>query len=168
MRKRVGEIEEFAFGYLTPNPDGSDEGDDPDEGLSSIHNTISKDATAKIITQQLHITIAISGWLSDDQHDNFTRPWRSLFSSREQYYLRYESAYLLELGRAMDLILSFAVSMAAQEALKYTILAGWYAVLLHKLFKPFITSLFCSSFSQTFIVLLDALIHRKSIVLISV
>jgi hypothetical protein len=135
MRKRVGEIEEFAFGYLTPpDPDGSDETDDPDEGASSIHNTISNKATPQIVTQQLHITIAISGWLSDDHHDNFTRPWRSLFSSREQYYLRYESAYLLELGKAMDLILRFAVSMAAQEALKYTILAGWYVVLFHKHF----------------------------------
>lgn len=56
--------------------------------------------------------------------DNFTRPWRSLLCSREQYYLRYESQYLLELGRAMEYILSFAVSMAAQEALKYTILSG--------------------------------------------
>jgi hypothetical protein len=135
MRKRVGEIEEFAFGYLTPpNPDGSDERDDADEVASSIHNTISKDVTPQIVTQQLHITIAISGWLSDDHHDNFTRPWRSLFSSREQYYLRYESTYLLELGKAMDLILRFAVSMAAQEALKYTILAGWCVILLHKHF----------------------------------
>jgi hypothetical protein len=130
MRKRVGEIEEFAFGYLTtPNSDGSDETDDPDMGASSVHNTVSKDAVPQILTQQLHITIAISGWLSDDHHDNFTRPWRSLFSSREQYYLRYESAYLLELGKAMDLIVRFAVSLAAQEALKYTILAGWYVVL---------------------------------------
>jgi hypothetical protein len=125
MRKRVGEIEEFAFGYLTPsNPDESDEADEPDKGASSVNNIVSKDVTAQITTQQLHITIAISGWLSDDHHDNFIRPWRSLFSSREQYYLRYESAYLLELGKAMDLILSFAVSMAAQEALKYTVLAG--------------------------------------------
>ncbi len=41
----------------------------------------------------------------------------------------YESQYLLELGRAMDYLLSFAVSMAAQEALKMTILSGkgyWY------------------------------------------
>lgn len=128
MRKRVGEIEEFAFGYLTPsNPDESDEtyeAGEPDEGASSVHNVIGKDVNAHITAQQLHITIAISGWLSDDHHDNFIRPWRSLFSSREQYYLRYESAYLLELGKAMDLILSFAVSMAAQEALKYTVLAG--------------------------------------------
>lgn len=131
MRKRVGEIEEFAFGYLAPsNPDESDEAyeadeaDEPDKGASSVPNIISKDVTAQISTQQLHITIAISGWLCDDRHDNFIRPWRSLFCSREQYYLRYESAYLLELGKAMDLILSFAVSMAAQEALKYTVLAG--------------------------------------------
>lgn len=126
MRKRVGEIEEFAFGYLIPpDPDDAEEADDADTGVPSDQSTISREATdQKIITQQLHITIAISGWLSDDRHDNFTRPWRSLFSSREQYYLRYESAYLLELGKAMNLILSFAVSVAAQEALKYTVLAG--------------------------------------------
>lgn len=125
MRKRVGEIEEFAFGYLTPpDPDDAEETDDPDRGVPSVQSTINREATAQITTQQLHITIAISGWLSDDRQDNFMRPWRSLFSSREQYYLRYESAYLLELGKAMDLILSFAVSVAAQEALKYTILAG--------------------------------------------
>ena len=125
MRKRVGEIEEFAFGYLTPpDTDDVEETDDPDRGVPAVQSTISPEATAQIVSQQLHITIAISGWLSDDRHDNFTRPWRSLFSSREQYYLRYESAYLLELGKAMDLILSFAVSVAAQEALKYTVLAG--------------------------------------------
>ena len=125
MRKRVGEIEEFAFGYLTPpDPDDAEEADEADGGEPSDQSIISREATAQIITQQLHITIAISGWLSDDRHDNFTRPWKSLFSSREQYYLRYESAYLLELGKAMDLILSFAVSVAAQEALKYTVLAG--------------------------------------------
>jgi len=124
MSKRVGEIEEFAFGYLTPpDPDDAEEADDADT-VPSDQSTISREATAQIISQQLHITIAISGWLSDDRHDNFTRPWKSLFSSREQYYLRYESAYLLELGKAMNLILTFAVSVAAQEALKYTILAG--------------------------------------------
>ena len=124
MSKRVGEIEEFSFGHLTPpDPDDAEEADDADR-VPSDQSTISREATVQIISQQLHITIAISGWLSDDGHDNFTRPWKSLFSSREQYYLRYESAYLLELGKAMNLIVSFAVSVAAQEALKYTILAG--------------------------------------------
>lgn len=100
MKKRVGEIEEFEFGVLPPTSE------------SETH------------VRQLHITIAISGWLTDLESDNFTRPWQSLFCSREQYYLRYESSYLLELGQALDYILSFAVSMAAQEALKYTVLSG--------------------------------------------
>lgn len=33
----------------------------------------------------------------------------------------------MELGRAMDYLFSFAVSMAAQEALKYTVLSGLIA-----------------------------------------
>lgn len=93
MKKRVGEIEEFAFDTLT-------------EG------------------KELHIALAISGWLSDEDRDALKRPWRTLLHSREQYCLRYESAYLLELGHAIDYLFSFAVSMAAQEALKYTILSG--------------------------------------------
>lgn len=36
----------------------------------------------------------------------------------------YESQYLLELGRSIDYLLSFAVSVAAQEALKMTVLSG--------------------------------------------
>nr|CAD7207320.1 unnamed protein product [Timema douglasi] len=112
MKKRVGEIEEFAFGYLTISSSESD---------GTVLTSPNKHA---VTAQQLHITIAISGWLSDESEDNFTKPWKSLYSSREQYYLRYESVYLLELGKAMETILSFAVTMAAQEALKYTILSG--------------------------------------------
>lgn len=93
MQKRIGEVEEFAFDYLT---DGN----------------------------HLHITIAISGWLTKEGTDDFSRPWLTLFHSREQYCLRYESQYLLELGQAMDYLLQFALSMAVQETLKYTILAG--------------------------------------------
>lgn len=61
MKKRVGEIEEFAFGILNGNP---------------------------ILNKGLHVTIAISGWLSDSENDNFSRPWCNLLNSREQYYLR--------------------------------------------------------------------------------
>lgn len=43
-----------------------------------------------------------------------------------QYCLRYESQYLRELGQAMDYLLQFALSMAVQETLKYTVLAGLY------------------------------------------
>ncbi|CAG0882904.1 unnamed protein product [Darwinula stevensoni] len=94
MKKRIGAVEEFAFDILT-------------EGCN------------------LHLTIAISGWLSRDPgSESFRAPWSTLYYSKEQYCLRYESKYLLELGQAMDYLLSFAVSMAAQEALKYTVLAG--------------------------------------------
>lgn len=72
----------------------------------------------------LHITIAISGWLTKEDPAEFMEPWRTLYHSREQYVLRYESTYLLELGQAMDYLLQFALSMAVQETLKYTILAG--------------------------------------------
>lgn len=61
MKKRVGEVEEFAFGILTGDP-------------------------AKY--NELHITIAISGWLTDNQPDNFIQPWKNMLNSREQYYLR--------------------------------------------------------------------------------
>ena len=85
MKKRVGDIEEFAFDTLTPG-------------------------------RELHLTIAISGWVTQEGPQAFKEPWLSLLNSREQYCIRYESSYLLELGRAMDYFLSFAVSMAAQES----------------------------------------------------
>lgn len=44
--------------------------------------------------------------------------------SREQYTLRYESKYLVELGRAIDYFMSIAVSVAVQKTLMETALAG--------------------------------------------
>lgn len=55
---------------------------------------------------------------------DFKMPWQSLAESREQYSLRWETKYLMELGEAFDYILNGAISMATQEALKYTILSG--------------------------------------------
>lgn len=56
MKKRVGEIEEFAFGPLTLNPASS----------SNSNNN-----NRAFITQQLHISIVVSGWLSDDAYVDF-------------------------------------------------------------------------------------------------
>lgn len=127
MHKRVGEIEEFAFGYLSPvcadNAKICDELCEAGTSADSGSKT-SSDIQVVPIQQQLHITIAVTGWLKDDQEDNFTRPWLCLCSSREQYYLKYESSYLLELGRAIEYFASIAVSIAAQQALKYTVLSG--------------------------------------------
>lgn len=47
-----------------------------------------------------------------------------LLNGREQYYLKYESSYLLELGKAMEYILSCVASFATQEVLKFTLLSG--------------------------------------------
>lgn len=97
MNKRVGQVEEFGF-----------------EPLARCTDTDS----------QLHIAIAITGWLTDEKEGNVQRPWRCLAVSREQYALRYETKYLVELGQALEYILSIAVSLATQEALKYTILSS--------------------------------------------
>lgn len=56
--------------------------------------------------------------------DNYVRPWLGVMLSKEQYYLRYESSYLLELGQAMNYLVSCVASAAAQETLKYTVLSG--------------------------------------------
>lgn len=68
-------------------------------------------------SKELHITIAVSGWVSDkgtDISENFKLPWAALQNTREQYCVRYESSYLVELGKALEYFLGFAVSMGVQ------------------------------------------------------
>lgn len=101
MNKRIGDLEEFSFQSLSPECDQT----------------------------SLTITIAVSGWITDETDEQFSKPWKSLRHTREQYCLRYESKYLLELSQAMDYLLSFVVSYAAQEALKYTFLASVMAAI---------------------------------------
>lgn len=80
-------------------------------------------------TRSLTLTIAISGWITEESSDAYSKPWATLANGLEQYSLRYESCYLLELGRALDYFLGFAISMAAQEALKFTLLSGIMAAI---------------------------------------
>lgn len=101
MNKRIGDLEEFAFQSLSPDQDQT----------------------------SLTITIAVSGWISEEGHQQFAIPWKHLRHTREQYCLCYESKYLLELSTAMDYLLSFVVSYATQEALKYTFLASVMAAI---------------------------------------
>lgn len=79
--------------------------------------------------RQLHITIAITGWLASGKYRTFSAPWASLARSREQYCLAWEAKYLMELGNALETILSGLANMVAQEALKYTVLSGIAAAL---------------------------------------
>ncbi|CAN2388022.1 transmembrane and coiled-coil [Pristimantis euphronides] len=74
--------------------------------------------------RQLHICIAITGWLSTGKYGSFAAPWQSLLHSTEQYCLAWESKYLMELGNALDTLLNGLVNIVAQEALKYTVLSG--------------------------------------------
>lgn len=79
--------------------------------------------------RQLHITIAITGWLASGKYRTFGAPWAALARSREQYCLVWEAKYLMELGNALETILSGLANMVAQEALKYTVLSGIIAAL---------------------------------------
>ncbi|XP_042544663.1 transmembrane and coiled-coil domain-containing protein 4 [Dipodomys spectabilis] len=79
--------------------------------------------------RQLHITIAITGWLASGKYRTFSAPWAALARSREQYCLAWEAKYLMELGNALETILSGLANMVAQEALKYTVLSGLVAAL---------------------------------------
>uniref|UniRef100_A0A8C8S9F7 Transmembrane and coiled-coil domains 4 n=1 Tax=Pelusios castaneus TaxID=367368 RepID=A0A8C8S9F7_9SAUR len=74
--------------------------------------------------KQLHITIAITGWLCTGKYGSFTAPWNSMLQSSEQYCLAWESKYLMELGNTLDSLLNGLVNIMAQEALKYTVLSG--------------------------------------------
>ena len=60
--------------------------------------------------------------------DNFTAPWQCLANCHEIYCLKWESKYLLSLGEAIEYILESVMTMAAKEALKYTVLSGQYVI----------------------------------------
>ncbi|KAG1651522.1 Transmembrane and coiled-coil domain-containing protein 4 [Nymphon striatum] len=107
---------------------------------------------------QLHMTIAISGWLSENTPDSFQKPWKTLLHSREQYCLRYESRFLLELGEAMDYLFSFAVSLAAQEALKYTVFSASVVTLVGVIDNPW--GVCCRRSAEVGKQLADVLISR--------
>ncbi|KAK3583744.1 hypothetical protein CHS0354_022776 [Potamilus streckersoni] len=102
MKKRVGALEEFSFEPLT---------------------VVGGRLRMGEITKQLHISIAVTGWLTDSMND-FRIPWKCLAESKEQYSVRWESKYLLQLGNAFEYILSLGMGVATSEALKYTVLAG--------------------------------------------
>lgn len=74
--------------------------------------------------KDLHVTICVSGWLTKERTDNFYMPWIALDNSQETYSLKWESKYLKELGKCMEHILNKVMTIAAKEALKYTVLAG--------------------------------------------
>lgn len=82
--------------------------------------------------KSLHLAVCVSGWIADEREDSFRWAWRHLACSSEQFCLRYESKYLLQLGQSFEYLMSFAVSYAIQQTLMETALAGrcWYKLLV--------------------------------------
>ncbi|KAK1801811.1 hypothetical protein P4O66_022466, partial [Electrophorus voltai] len=74
--------------------------------------------------KHLHLTVAVTGWLSSGKYSSFQAPWSSLGACGEQYCLKWESRYLRDLGSVLDSLWDGLVSIVAQEALKYTVLSG--------------------------------------------
>lgn len=88
--------------------------------------------------EQLHLAIAVSGWVPDDTQDlktAFKIPWRDLNVSQEQYSLTWESRYLAEMGSAMSSFFAAnSIGYVTQEALKYTVLSGLVSAISWPLF----------------------------------
>nr|XP_023491371.1 transmembrane and coiled-coil domain-containing protein 4 isoform X4 [Equus caballus] len=140
MKKRVGAIEEFTFLPLT-------------EGRQ-LHITITITgwlASGKYLHPRSKGKIVLRGgschqgsppaaeygalpgqrWFEEGYpgQSTFSAPWAALAHSHEQYCLAWEAKYLMELGNALETILSGLANMVAQEALKYTVLSGIVAAL---------------------------------------
>ncbi len=89
--------------------------------LGDFFNVIQK-YPWNIIHTKVQILLPITG--------SFQAPWSSLGACGEQYCLKWESRYLLDLGSILDSLWDGLVSVVAQEALKYTILSGMSAWLM--------------------------------------
>lgn len=78
--------------------------------------------------RRLRVTIGINGWLMSE--DEVTKPWRVLGDETEAFALRYEMDILIQLGRALDdMVSSCAWGVLKLEILKRTVLATLWAAL---------------------------------------
>lgn len=78
--------------------------------------------------RRLRVTIGINGWLMAE--DEVTKPWRVLGDETEAFALRYEMQSLLNLGHALeDMVSSYAWSVLKIEILRRTVLATLWAAL---------------------------------------
>lgn len=71
--------------------------------------------------RSLLITIAVTGWINDEFPD-FTKVWRGLNNSKEQYCLCYESKYLREIGRSLNYMTGLGVGKSVISGLALTML----------------------------------------------
>ncbi|KAF7594087.1 hypothetical protein BBP40_010224 [Aspergillus hancockii] len=71
---------------------------------------------------RLRVTIGITGWLTEE--DNFVIPWRVIGNESEVFGLRWETEPLMNLGNAMDLLVTSAAWAAGEQVLKKTFFAS--------------------------------------------
>ncbi|KKZ65018.1 hypothetical protein EMCG_09073 [[Emmonsia] crescens] len=149
MDRYAREVEDFAFLPIhTPIPS---EG----ESITSIPTD-----------QRLRVTIAISGWLTEQE--DFVNPWRVLGRDSEAFALRWEFKALVKLGNALTTVVRHtAWAFASKQAITGTVFAPilgavmWPVALLklsHIVDNPFsIAKIRADKAGQ---VLADALINR--------
>ncbi|KAL6237283.1 hypothetical protein BDW75DRAFT_228793 [Aspergillus navahoensis] len=75
----------------------------------------------------LRVTIGITGWLTEE--DNFVIPWRVIGRDSEVFGLRWETKPLLDLGHAIDRLVTSAAWSAGRQVLTKTIFAGLVSAL---------------------------------------
>ncbi|KAE8319281.1 hypothetical protein BDV41DRAFT_230240 [Aspergillus transmontanensis] len=71
---------------------------------------------------RLRVTIGITGWVTEE--DNFVVPWRVIGADSEVFGLRWETEPLMNLGNAMDLLVTSAAWAAGEQVLKKTFFAS--------------------------------------------
>ncbi|KAE8165979.1 hypothetical protein BDV40DRAFT_41585 [Aspergillus tamarii] len=71
---------------------------------------------------RLRVTIGITGWVTEE--DNFIVPWRVIGADSEVFGLRWETEPLMNLGNAMDLLVTSAAWAAGEQVLKKTFFAS--------------------------------------------
>ncbi|PKX99089.1 DUF726 domain protein [Aspergillus novofumigatus IBT 16806] len=70
---------------------------------------------------RLRVTICVTGWLTEE--DNFVIPWRVIGAESEVFGLRWETEPLMNLGSALDLLVTSAAWTAGEQVLKKTFLS---------------------------------------------
>ncbi|KLJ10911.1 hypothetical protein EMPG_13764 [Blastomyces silverae] len=149
MDRYAREVEDFAF--LPIHAPTASEG----ENIASVRTD-----------QRLRVTIAISGWLTEQE--DFVNPWRVLGRDSEAFALRWEFKSLVKLGNALTMVVrNTAWAFASKQAITGTVFAPilgavmWPVALLklsHIIDNPFsIAKIRADKAGQ---VLADALINK--------
>jgi hypothetical protein len=77
---------------------------------------------------RLRVTIGVSGWLTEE--NNFYVPWRVIGSDSEVFSLRWETKALMDLGNAMDYLVTTATWTAGGQILSKTFLGGLLSAMI--------------------------------------